>query len=170
MSSIQQIADRWNYIQGGFTYIDANKQCEISNTVELSMAELRFFISSLANVSDIVKQEIVNGLNLTDNEQAFDKLPKSFLVMLDCDSDYLQSEPQTPMNSEFGSVAIALLYRRSPRLAAPHLPYPNTCCTPLQPKPDANPSPIKRIWQLCYTPNRQNIHFLLVIFCFCPSF
>ena len=112
MSSIQQIADRWNYIQGGFTYLDANKQCEISNTVELSMAELRFFISSLANVSDVVKQEIVNGLNLTDNEQAFDKLPKSFLVMLDCDNDYLQSEPQTPLNSEFGSVAIALLYRK----------------------------------------------------------
>jgi hypothetical protein len=110
MSNIQQITDRWNYIQGGFTYIDGNKQCDISNTAELSMAELRFFISSLKNVGESIQLDIVNGLNLNEKEQEFDPLPKSFLIMLDCDNDYLKSEPQTPLNSEFGSVAIAMLY------------------------------------------------------------
>ncbi len=111
MSNTQQMAERWNYIQGGFTYIDSNGKCETCNTTGLSMAELKFFISSLSNISDADKHNIVNGLNLNGEEQPFEVLPKSFLIMLDCDNDYLQSEPQTPLNSEFGSVAIAMLYR-----------------------------------------------------------
>ncbi len=58
MSNTQQMAERWNYIQGGFTYIDSNGKCETCNTTGLSMAELKFFISSLSNISDADKHNI----------------------------------------------------------------------------------------------------------------
>lgn len=108
---LQQIANRWEYIQGGFTYIDSNRQCETENTVGLSMAELNAFIQSLPGAPEAAKQEIVDRLKLGDKAAAFDELPQSFLIMLDCDNAYLQSEPSTPLDDQFGSVAIALIYR-----------------------------------------------------------
>ena len=111
MTSIKQIADRWEYIQGGFTYIDGNRQCDTQDTVSLSMAELNAYLQALDEASDDIKREIAASLKLGDKAKAFDSLPQSFLIMLDCDNEYLQSEPSTPLNDQFGSVAIALLYR-----------------------------------------------------------
>jgi len=112
METLKQLTDRWAYIQGGFTYIDGNGKCETHNsTVNLSACELMFYISSLACDIKTMKQEITRELQLPVKELAFHALPQSFLIMLDCDNEYLLSEPQTPLDAQFGSVAIALLYR-----------------------------------------------------------
>ena len=122
---MEQIANRWEYIQGGFTYIDSNRQCETENTAELSMAELNAFIQALSGASDAVKDEIVDRLKLGNKAKPFDELPQSFLIMLDCDHAYLQSESSTPLDDQFGSVAIALLYREVTAACGATSPIPD---------------------------------------------
>lgn len=136
---LDQIANRWEYIQGGFTYIDSNRQCETENTVGLSMAELNAFIQSLPGAPEAAKQEIVDRLKLGDQAAAFDKLPQSFLIMLDCDNAYLQSEPSTPLDDQFGSVAIALLYREVTTACGATSPLPDMMLSAIADKTGRQP-------------------------------
>lgn len=112
MTTIEQITDRWNYIQGGFTYIDSNNESNgTDNTVQLSANELLGFISELPDTQATAKASIIDVLIPDAKPVSFEGLPKSFLIMLECDNAYLQTAPETPLDSQFGSVAIALLYR-----------------------------------------------------------
>jgi len=126
MTTIEQITDRWNYIQGGFTYIDSNNESNgTDNTVQLSANELLGFISKLSDTQATAKASIIDVL-IPDAEPAmFEGLPKSFLIMLECDNAYLQTAPETPLDSQFGSVAIALLYRDVAAWCGAESPIPN---------------------------------------------
>lgn len=111
MALPEHIADRWTYIQGGFTYIDSNGGSTVPDTTGLSREELTGYINGLPGADDAARNGIMAQLGLTGKGLSVVGLPQSFLIMLECDNAYLSSEPQTPLNSEFGSVAIAMLYR-----------------------------------------------------------
>ena len=112
MTTIEQITDRWNYIQGGFSYIDTHgKNDGTDNTVKLSANELLGFITELPIMQNQAKASIINILVPDAEPLLADGLPKSFQIMLGCDNAYLQTAPETVLDTQFGSVAIALLYR-----------------------------------------------------------
>ena len=56
-------------------------------------------------------REITAALGLDREPKAFDPLPKSFEIMLRCDQSWLETVPETPLDPEFGSVAMAVLGR-----------------------------------------------------------
>lgn len=70
MTTIEQITDRWNYIQGGFTYINSNNESNgTDNTVQLSANELLGFISKLPDTQATAKASIIDVL-IPDAEPA----------------------------------------------------------------------------------------------------
>lgn len=109
MNTLEEIVKRWEYIQGGFYYIDSTNACNEKDLTSLSRHELSAFVNALPNAE--IKDNIISMLKLERNIGDAQGMPRSFEAMLECDNEYLQREPSTPLNSEFGSVAIALLYR-----------------------------------------------------------
>ena len=83
MTTIEQITDRWNYIQGGFTYIDSNNESNgTDNTVQLSANELLGFISKLPDTQSTAKASIIDVLSSDSEPAMFECLPKSFFILL----------------------------------------------------------------------------------------
>ena len=103
--NLDTITDRWEYIIGGFTYIDMNREAGAADTAGMARGELLYYIQSLTADDALIK-----ALGLDAKPVPFDTLPRSFEIMLKCDNDYLTSAPETPLDAQFGSVAMALLY------------------------------------------------------------
>ena len=108
---LQKLAERWNYICGGFWYIDEHHMAEQADTLGLAAAELAAFLQTMAPGHEAQVREITAALGLDREPQAFDPLPASFEIMLCCDQSWLETAPETPLDPEFGSVAMAVLAR-----------------------------------------------------------
>ena len=100
------LTERWEYILGGFTYIDQNHEVDTPDTAVLAKGELCSYIKALTD-----DHSLIELLGLDVEAVPFSELPHSFEVMLNCDNNYLKTAPETPLNAEFGSVSMALLYR-----------------------------------------------------------
>ena len=111
MKELQLIQERWNYICGGFWYIDEHQMADQADTLGLTAAELAAFLQSLTPGHEEQVREITAALGLDREPKAFDPLPKSFEIMLRCDQSWLETAPETPLDPEFGSVAMAVLGR-----------------------------------------------------------
>ena len=103
------------------------RKVDSENSVYLIRADKceRVHIRNTGAAGDAVKDEIVDRLKLGNKAKPFDELPQSFLIMLDCDHAYLQSESSTPLDDQFGSVAIALLYREVTAACGATSPIPD---------------------------------------------
>lgn len=106
---LQKLTERWNYIRGGFWYIDEHRMADRADTLGLAEAELAAFLQTITPGHEEKAKEISASLNLNREPQTFDPLPVSFEIMLRCDNSWLVSEPSTPLDPEFGSVAMAVL-------------------------------------------------------------
>ncbi|MBR0156183.1 MAG: hypothetical protein IJM20_01505 [Clostridia bacterium] len=104
---IKTVADRWTYILYGFRYIDEHNGADVPDTFGLARGELKAFILSAA--AEDRARELCDALQLDCEPIPFESLPQSFEIMLKCDREYLDMEPETPLNAEFGSVAMAVL-------------------------------------------------------------
>ena len=124
MTEKERLTDLWKYIQGGFTYIDGTGENKVKNTVALSLGDLSAFVASLTDADEAVKAEVTALFGLDATAEALNGLPKSFLVMLDCDADYLKTDTGARLDDKFGSVAIALLYRDVAALMGASTPLP----------------------------------------------
>ena len=121
---LQKLTERWNYICGGFWYIDEHHMADRAGTLGLAAAELNAFLQSIAPGHEEQADKISAALGLSGEPQPFDPLPESFEIMLRCDHSWLVSEPSTPLDPEFGSVAMAVLGREIAEMlgAETHLP------------------------------------------------
>ena len=124
MTEEEKLTDLWKYIQGGFTYIDGTGENKVKNTVALSLGDLSAFVASLTDADEAGKAEVTALFGLDATAEALNGLPKSFLVMLDCDNDYLKADPGARLDDKFGSVAIALLYRDVAAMMEASTPLP----------------------------------------------
>ena len=82
---LQKLTERWNYIRGGFWYIDEHHMADRADTLGLAEAELAAFLQTITPGHEEKAQEISASLNLNREPQTFDPLPVSFEIMLSCD-------------------------------------------------------------------------------------
>lgn len=122
---LHELTERWNYICGGFRYIDEHWMAERADTLALTAGELAAFLQSMTPGHAAAVQEIASALSLDREPQFFDPLPESFEIMLRCDQSWLRSAPETPLDPEFGSVAMAVLAREIAELLGVDSPLPD---------------------------------------------
>ena len=105
MESLEELklAESWEYIQGGFLFLD-----ETGEALAQANGELKRYINSLSAM-DPKAAALISRLKLTDPEQPFEDVPASLKKMLEQDIEYLREDPSV-FDESFGSAAMAAFY------------------------------------------------------------
>ena len=105
MESLEELklAESWEYIQGGFLFLD-----ETGEALAQANGELKRYINSLSAM-DPKAAALIGRLKLTDPEQPFEDVPASLMKMLEQDIEYLREDPAV-FDESFGSAAMAAFY------------------------------------------------------------
>ena len=105
---LKKLAENWEYIQGGFLFLDENSAESDRNHLALANGELRYFIATL-NAADLRAAEMIDALNLTEDSVPFDEIPESLKQMLSQDIAWLKEEGGE-YDASFASLAMILFY------------------------------------------------------------
>ena len=105
---LKTLAEKWEYIQGGFLFLDENRTDSSGSLLALADGELRYFIASL-NAADLRAAELIDYLNLTADAVSFKEVPESLKQMLASDIVWLK-EDGGEYDASFGSLAMILFY------------------------------------------------------------
>ena len=100
-----KFAETWEYIQGGFLFLD-----ESGSALALANGELKRYINSLSSVQPKAVS-LIRRLRLEDREQAFEDVPASLKRILREDIAYIKQDP-SDLDESFASVAMTAFYRR----------------------------------------------------------
>ena len=98
-----KLAESWEYIQGGFLFLD-----ETGEALHRANAELKRYIHTLSSVQPEAAS-LIARLKLDEPDQAFDEIPASLKQMLEADIAYLKEDPSV-LDESFGSMAMAAFY------------------------------------------------------------
>ncbi len=104
---IKKLREQWEYLQGGFLFLQESGVKEAENALALADGELCFYIDSLT-VVDKNAAALKEELGLTESA-AFDEVPASLRLMTDHDIAYAEEEGET-IDASYGSVALVLFY------------------------------------------------------------
>ena len=105
MDSLEELklAESWEYIQGGFLFLD-----ETGEALARANGELKRYINSLS-VMEPKAAALISRLKLTDPEQAFEDVPESLKQITEQDISYLKEDP-ADVDESYGSLAMAAFY------------------------------------------------------------
>ena len=105
---LKKLAENWEYIQGGFLFLDETSERKDRSLLALAKGELRYFITSLTAV-DQRAAEMIDYLNLTEDAVSFEEVPESLKEILAQDIAWLKEEGGE-YDASFGSLAMILFY------------------------------------------------------------
>ncbi len=100
-----KLAETWEYIQGGFLFLD-----ESGNALAEVNGELKHYINTLSSVQSAAGA-LIERLHLTDPERSYDEIPESLKRILKQDIAYIKEEPSN-LDESFASIALTAFYRR----------------------------------------------------------
>ena len=104
-----KLAESWEYIQGGFLFLDETSPASDESSLLLARRELKYYLTTLSAV-DKRMVSLVSRLHLTEESQPFEKVPSSLKRMLVQDIAQLKEEPDV-LDESYGSLALASFYR-----------------------------------------------------------
>ena len=104
---IKKLREQWEYLQGGFLFLQESGAANAENALALADGELRYYIDSLTVVdqnAEALKEEL--GLSAA---VPFDEVPSSLALMTDQDIGIAKDEGEA-VDATYGSVALVLFY------------------------------------------------------------
>ena len=105
---IKKLREQWEYLQGGFLFLQESGAAGAENALALADGELRYYIDSLT-VLDQSAKALKEELSLSEPAAAFDEIPVSLSLMTDQDIAFAAEEGEA-IDASYGSVALVLFY------------------------------------------------------------
>ena len=119
---VKKLAEQWEYIQGGFLFLQETGPKEAENALALADGELSYYISTLS--ADAHRTEALKeGLNLTSSAIAYEEVPLSLVLMSDQDISFVKEEGGA-VDESYGSVALVKFYQ----YVRDYLKVPSSAC------------------------------------------
>lgn len=105
---IKKLKEQWEYIQGGFLFLEESGAEEVKGALALANGELRYYIGTLSAV-DQKAEALRLGLELIDPSVSFEEIPASLRLMTDQDIAFAREEGGM-IDGAYGCVALAQFY------------------------------------------------------------
>ena len=140
---IKKLAESWEYIQGGFLFLDETIPGE-ENALALANGELKYFIRSLSALLPEAKT-LVEQLHLSEAERPFDSIPESLRIMLKQDLQFLKEDPAV-YDESFGSIALVRFYERVSSFLNIPSPFPAAMRSYVEEETSASSISVPILW------------------------